>query len=68
MSDASAVPKVHVTEQDWLPEQREDGVYLIGAKDRTVILKLCRPDRGSDLLMADYIAGLQGLNLRKRIR
>jgi Ser/Thr protein kinase RdoA (MazF antagonist) len=49
----------HVTEQLWLPEQREDGVYLIAADDRTTILKLCRPDYGSDLLMAGYIAGLQ---------
>jgi hypothetical protein len=49
----------HVTNQAWLSELREDGVYLIAAEDRTVILKMCRPDRGSDLLMAGYIAGLQ---------
>jgi len=51
----------HVTEQAWVPEVREDGVYLVAADDHTVVLKLCRPDRDSDLLMAGYIAGLQGL-------
>lgn len=50
--------ETHITEQLWRPELREDGVYLIGM-DGTVILKMCRPDRGSDLLMASYIAGLQ---------
>lgn len=25
-----------------------------------VVLKLCRPDRGSDLMIAGYIVGLQG--------
>jgi hypothetical protein len=54
MSSAS-----HITEQLWVPEQREDGVYLVGDKDRSVVLRLCRPDRGSDLLLAGYIAGLQ---------
>ena len=55
----SASPK-HITEQAWVPELREDGVYLVGADDRTAVVKLCRPDHGSDLLVAGYIAGLQG--------
>lgn len=49
----------HITEQLWIPEPREDGVYLIGSEDRSVVLKLCRPDRGSDLFMTGYIVGLQ---------
>ena len=49
----------HVTEQPWVPELREDGVYLVAANDRTLIAKLCRPDRDSDLLLAGYISGLQ---------
>ena len=56
----------HITEQVWLPELRDDGVYLIGADDRTVILKMCRPDRGSDLLIAGYISGLQGLKVPRK--
>jgi len=55
----------HVTEQLWVPEVREDGVYLVAADDRTTVLKLCRPDRGSDLLMAGYVTGLQVDHLRK---
>lgn len=48
-------PVKHVTEQLWEPEVREDGVYLVGADDRSTVLKMCRPDHGSDL----FIAGLQ---------
>jgi len=55
-----------VTEQIWVPEIREDGVYLVAADDRTVILKLCRPDRDSDLLMAGYIMGLQAHQLARK--
>lgn len=55
----------HVTEQMWLPDVREDGVYLVAAEDRTVVLKLCRPDRSSDLLIAGYIVGLQVVKLPK---
>jgi hypothetical protein len=51
--------KQHVTEQRWTPEVREDGVYLICEDDRSVVLKVCRADHGSDLLIAGYIAGLQ---------
>ena len=58
----------HITEQVWLPELREDGsVYLIGADDQTVILKLCRPDRSSDLLIAGYISGLQGMKVPRKV-
>ena len=56
----------HITEQVWLPEVRDDGVYLIGADDHTVILKLCRPDRSSDLLLAGYISGLQGMKVPRK--
>ena len=52
----------HITEQLWVSEERDDGVYLIGA-DGATILKLCRPDRGSDLLIAGYIMGLQAKKL-----
>lgn len=62
---ANEVASKHVTEQSWVPEVREDGVYLVAADDHTVVLKLCRPDRDSDLLMAGYIAGLQGHQLRR---
>jgi len=55
----------HITEQVWVPEVREDGVYLIGADDRSVILKLCRPDRGSDLFIAGYVAGIQAGKLKE---
>lgn len=55
----------HITEQLWMPEQREDGVYLIG-EDGSVVLKLCRPDRGSDLVIAGYIMGLQGKQLPRK--
>ena len=51
-----------ITEQLWTPEQREDGVYLIG-EDGSVVLKLCRPDRGSDLVIAGYVMGLQAIAL-----
>ena len=54
----------HITEQLWTPERREDGVYLIG-EDGSVILKLCRPDHGSDLVIAGYVMGLQGRKLSK---
>ena len=57
----------HITEQVWLPEVRDDGVYLIGADDHTVILKLCRPDRPSDLLIAGYISGLQGMKVPRKV-
>jgi hypothetical protein len=49
----------HVTDQMWIPEIHEDGIYLVAADDRTVVLKMCRPDRGSDLLMAGYVVALQ---------
>jgi Ser/Thr protein kinase RdoA (MazF antagonist) len=55
----------HITAQLWIFEQREDGVYLIGEDDRSVVLKLCRPDHGSDLLIAGYIAGLQVQKLHR---
>lgn len=61
----SADPK-HITEQMWVPEVREDGVYLVGAEDRSVIVKLCRPDPSSDLLIAGYISGLQGTQLKRK--
>jgi hypothetical protein len=57
----------HVTEQLWVPEIREDGVYLVADDDRTVVLKMCRPDRGSDLLMAGYIIALQSRQLLRRM-
>jgi Ser/Thr protein kinase RdoA (MazF antagonist) len=60
------VSEKHVTEQQWLPDLREDGVYLVAADDRSVVLKLCRPDRGSDLLVAGYVAGLQAGKLSPR--
>jgi len=63
--DEAADPK-HITEQLWVPEQREDGVYRVGVEDRSVVLKLCRPDRGSDLLLAGYVMGLQGRSLRPK--
>jgi len=50
----------HITSQVWVPELREDGVYLVGEDDRTSIFKMCRPDNGSDLFLAGYISGLQG--------
>ena len=53
----------HITEQLWMPEVREDGVYLVAADDRSTILKLCRPDHGSDLLVAGYLVGLQAQKL-----
>lgn len=56
----------HVTEQLWVPEVREDGVYLVAADDRTTVLKMGRPDHDSDLLMAGYIMGLQAQQLRMR--
>lgn len=59
---ADAEESKHITAQLWIPEQREDGVYLIG-EDGSVILKLCRSDHGSDLMIAGYIMGLQGKQL-----
>jgi hypothetical protein len=56
----------HVTEQLWVPEVRDDDVYLVAAEDRTVVVKLCRPDHPSSLLMAGYIAGLQAIKLREQ--
>lgn len=56
----------HVTEQVWVSEIREDGVYLLAADDRTVVLKMCRPDRGSDLLMAGYIVAIQAHHLLRK--
>jgi hypothetical protein len=66
VSDESDAAK-HITDQTWWPDQRADGVYLIG-EDGSAILKLCRPDRGSDLLLAGYLAGLQGKQLSGRKR
>lgn len=57
-------PAKPITEQQWIPDVREDGVYLVGADDRSVVVKLGRPDRGSDLLIAGYIAGLQAPRAR----
>jgi hypothetical protein len=57
----------HVTEQLWVPEVREDGVYLVGADDHAPVLKMCRPDHGSDLLMAGYIAGLQATRGTRKV-
>lgn len=56
----------HITGQPWRPEQRVDGVYLVGIRDGSMVLKLCRSDHGSDLLMAVYIAGLQEEAQRRR--
>ena len=56
----------HVSEQVWVPEIREDGIYLLAADDRTVVLKMCRPDHGSDLLMAGYIIALQTHQLLRK--
>ena len=64
VSDQQADPK-HITEQQWLPELRDDGVYLVGADDRSVVLKLGRPDRDSDLMIAGYISGLQSHQLTR---
>ena len=64
---AEADDPTHITEQQWLPELREDGVYLIG-EDGSVVLKLCRSDRGSDLMIAGYIAGLQAHQLPRFTR
>lgn len=58
-------PRKFVADQLWEFEIREDGVYLVAADDRTVVLKMCRPDHGSDLLMAGYIMGLQARELRR---
>ena len=55
----------HVSEQLWVPEMREDGVYLVAADDKTVVVRLGRPDRDSDLIIAAYIACLQARRLRK---
>ena len=52
----------HITAQLWSPEQREDGVYLVG-EDGSAVLKLCRPDRGSDLILAGYVVALQAHKL-----
>lgn len=57
--------KRHITEQQWLSELRDDGVYLVGAEDGSVVLKLGRPDRDSDLMIAGYIMGLQGSQVMK---
>lgn len=56
----------HVFDQAWVPELREDGLYLVAANDRTPIAKLCRPDHGRDLFVAGYIMGLQGKQLQSR--
>jgi hypothetical protein len=66
LEQANEVIHKHVTEQLWVPEVREDGVYLVAADDHTTVLKLCRPDRDSDLLMAGYVTGLQVHQLRGR--
>ena len=55
----------HVTEQQWVPDVREDGVYLVAADDRSTVLKLCRHDHGSDLLIAGYVVGLQARQTRQ---
>lgn len=60
--------KSHITEQQWLPELRDDGVYLVGAEDRSVVLKLGRPDRDSDLIIAGYISGLQARQLKRFVK
>lgn len=57
----------HITEQLWMPEQREDGVYLVG-EDGSAIVKLCRPDHGSDLFIAGYVVALQGKQLSGKER
>lgn len=61
-SHETAAP--NVLDQDWIPEEREDGLYLVCAVDRSTVLKLCRPDRGSDIFVAGYIAGMK---LRARL-
>ena len=63
---ADVEPK-HITDQRWIPEPREDGVYLID-EDGSAIVKLCRPDRDSDLMIAGYIAGLQAHQLTRFTR
>ena len=67
MSDQEVEPK-HITEQQWVPELRDDGVYLVGTEDRSVVLKLGRPDRDSDLIIAGYIAGLQAHQLKRFVK
>lgn len=60
------VPKPS-TEQLWVPERREDGVYLVGADDSIAILKLCRLDGDSDLFLAGYVMGLQGQKISETL-
>lgn len=42
----------------WYSDRGDDGIYLV-SEDGSTIAKLLRPDRGSDLLVAGYITGLQ---------
>lgn len=68
MADDNKKEPVHIMAQLWVPEIRDDGVYLVGALDKTTVLKMARPDRDSDLLMAGYIAALQSMHLQRKTR
>lgn len=58
--------KKHIIDQYWEPSYREDGVYLVGHDDGSMVMKLCRPDDGSDTLLAGYICALQAQKIRER--
>jgi hypothetical protein len=58
--------KKHITDQLWRPLLRHDGLYLVGQDDGSMILKLCRPDDGSDTLLAGYICALQAQKFKER--
>lgn len=54
-----------ITAQHWLPVQDKDGVSLIG-QDGSTILRMARPDTGSDLFLAGYIVGLHAAAMKER--
>lgn len=66
MSELNEEPK-NILVQHWQPVFDETGVRLVG-EDGTEILRLLRPDRGSDVFVAGYICALQAMHINKRGR
>jgi hypothetical protein len=57
------LPRITIFDQMWIPEIREDGIYLVGADNHSVIMKL---SCAAPLLVAGYISGLQAQQLRQQ--
>lgn len=56
----------NILDQHWLPHLDPDGSVVLVGQDGTEIVRLMRPDRGSNLFVAGYIVALQAAHLETK--